>query len=129
MYCAVPPIPCSGANKRLSLTPECAESRSTKWPSSRSTLVWLTIAPTLIPRSAEKPSDTQTSSPVRTMCSSGSIATLSRMQSPPAAPVFLGRRRNTMEAIETFNHEQLDLEACVAVILAYVGSAAVLLTQ
>jgi|GEM_PF-4663062 len=34
-----------------------------------------------------------------------------------------------METIETFNREQLGLAACVAVMLAYVGSAAVLLSQ
>ncbi len=34
-----------------------------------------------------------------------------------------------METIETFNREQLDLAACVAVMLAYVCSAAVLLSQ
>lgn len=34
-----------------------------------------------------------------------------------------------MEAIETFNKEQLALAACVAVMLAYVCSAAVLLSQ
>lgn len=34
-----------------------------------------------------------------------------------------------MEAIETFNHEQLDLAACIAVMLVYIGSAAVLLSQ
>lgn len=34
-----------------------------------------------------------------------------------------------METIETFNREQLGLAACVAVMLAYVCSAAVLLSQ
>src|SRR5919106_872390 len=82
MYWASPRMPCSGPNSAASFTPCAAARRSARCQNRRSTLVGLTIAPTLIPRTAEKPSATQTSSPVRTAaCSS------SRVRREPAAEV------------------------------------------
>src|SRR5262249_45692454 len=73
MYWTSPRTPCSGPKSAPSVTPGAAHSRSARCRKRPSTLVGLTMAPTRSPRSARNCSASQTSSPVLTRLTRGSV--------------------------------------------------------